>query len=228
MRSSYVAVQLLPPDGGMPRSKGIHVSSVIRNIAIENGILNPEYVESLDLIDASQEQWWTGLPMRAQILIAMGMAWDEWYLPNLGYVVPHPGEMELDGIYLTPDGESLDMIRVERQNHHVVAIHETKLTSKSTKTVGDLSSQWMWLCQIKAYCKAAGTRLAFLHVLFLCGDYKFPITPQIGPLKDQMTAWRLEFTQEELDENWDIITGYVRHRQLQVAEDAFKDSEEAL
>lgn len=220
MKTTLTPVALPVPDSGIPRTKGIHVSSVIRAIAAESGILKPEYVDSLELVDVSRVDWWPGLSIRAQLLIALGMAWDQWYLNNLEHVVPAPGEMQLDGIYMTPDGESLDVIRVERVTKHVLCIHETKLTSKSTRTVGNLTSQWMWLTQMKAYCKAAGTCIAYLHVLFLYGDYRRPYQPQIGPLRGKPMCWRIEFTQAELDENWDLITGYVRHRQQMEAEDA--------
>ena len=80
-------------------------------------------------------------------------------------------------------------------------VHEVKATYKSTRTVGDLSSQWMWLAQIKAYCKGLDTRHARLHVLFLCGDYTYPIKPVLK-------VWDIEFTQEEIDANWELLRDY--------------------
>lgn len=190
-----------------PRSPGVHVSSVIRNIAIENKILKAEWVDDLSLVDLDQGAWWAHLSHGNQVRIAMGLAWEQWYIPQLQDVADHPGEMELDGIYMTHDGESLDMVV---SNHApsiwVPSIHEVKLTYKSTKTVGDLSSQWLWLAQTKAYCKGLGTRIAFVHVNFACGDYSYPITPQLK-------CWRVEYTQAEIDDNWELITSYVRHRQ---------------
>lgn len=206
MITSLIPAELPLPRAGAPRSPGVHASSIIRCIASENGILKPEWVESLDLVDLNQGNWWESLPARVRIIISMGQAWDDYYLPTLGDITPHPGEMELDGVYMTHDGESLDVVRSERGQGMVLACHEVKLTYKSTKTVGDLRTQWMWLAQMRAYCKALRTRLAYLHCLFVCGDYKFPITPQL-------LKWRIEFTQAEIDENWDILIGYVRHRQ---------------
>src|SRR5216110_60953 len=102
MITSQIPVTLNLPQGGEPRSQGIHCSSVIRCIASETGILKPEYVESLDLVDLDQAGWWERLSPPVQLKISMGMAWDQYYLPSLGTVTPHPGELEVDGIFMSP------------------------------------------------------------------------------------------------------------------------------
>jgi hypothetical protein len=228
MKRTLTPITLNPPTGGDPRSEGIHISKVIKAIAAESRILKPEYVESLDLVEVSGASalWWKNLSVENQIRIAIGLAWDEWYLPNLGTIVPHPGEMQIDGLFMTPDGESLDIVRVGLDVSHQLAIHEVKATYKSVNTVGDLSGEWMWLTQMKCYCKGAGTNIGYLHPLHLCGDYSRPITPQIGPVKGQMCCHRLEFSDEEIEDTWDLVTGYVRHRQRLDYEQAMQDTEE--
>ena len=222
MRTTITPVQLRHPSGP-PRSEGIHLGKVIRAIALESKILDEKYMDGLELeeVTGQSAEWWAALDQGSQIRIAIGLAWDEWYLPNLGMeVVPHPGEMSIEGIYMTPDGESLDVIRVGRDLNHELAIHEVKATYKSTRTVGNMESQWMWLTQMKGYCKGAGCRVGYMHPLHLCGDYKYPITPQIGPIKGKNTCFRIEFSQDEIDESWDLITGYVQHRKNLDREDA--------
>lgn len=212
---THIVPVTIRPNAGPPRSEGMHLSRITRAIALESKILDAKYMDALSLEEVSgqSEEWWNGLDFGSQIRIAIGLAWDAWYLPNLGMeVVPHPGEMQIDGVYMTPDGESLDVIRVGNDLNHELAIHEVKATYKSTKTVGNMSSQWMWLAQMMGYCKGAGCRLGYMHPLFLCGNYKFPITPQIGPTKGQHTCFRIEFTQDEIDENWELHMDYVRHR----------------
>lgn len=213
MTATEIEAVLMMPDSGVPRSEGIHVSSVIRAIAAESGILAKEYVESLDLVDASQQDWWNNLNMKSRLVISIGMAWDQFYLPSLGNVVAHPGEMQLDGVYLTPDGESVSFVHTSTWKGQTVCIHEAKATYKSTKTVGDLSTQWLWLAQTKAYCKAAGTRFAYIHVLFLCGGYTYPIQPQLK-------VWLVEYSQEEIEDNWEMITDYIKFRMAADREDA--------
>jgi hypothetical protein len=222
MITSIVPV-VVNPLSGAPRSDGLHLSRITRAIALESKILDAKYMDGLSLeeVKGQSSAWWKSLDVGSQVRISIGLAWDAWYLPNLDMeVIPHPGEMCVDGIFMTPDGESLDVIRVGRDLSYELAIHEVKATYKSTKTVGDMSTQWMWLAQMKGYCKGAGCRIGYMHPLFLCGDYKFPITPQIGPTKGQHTCFRIEFTEDEIEDSWDLHLGYVRHRQLMEREDA--------
>ena len=197
---------LFLPAPKSPRSSGIHVSSLIRCIATETGILKPQWAEELSLVDVREITDSTAI-----LRINIGLAWEQHYICDIlsQYgVVDHPTELELDGVYLTHDAESVSVIiTLGKAVAHLVC-HEIKATYKSTKTVGDLTTQWMWLTQIKAYCKALKTTRAVLHILFLCGDYTYPITPV-------REVWEIEFTQEEIDENWTLLTDYRDHRLLQ-------------
>ena len=186
-----VIIKLPSPD--VPRGKGVHASGIIRNIAIEMGILKD--VEEFNLHDRVDN-----FDELAIIRMSIGLAWETYYINYVlchDGVVKHPGEMTLDGVHMTPDGESVDKIK----GKSVLVIHEVKATYKSTRTVGDASKEWMYLTQLKCYCKAAKTRFGKLHILFLCGDYKFPIRPVAR-------AWNIEFTQKELDDNWSLMTDY--------------------
>jgi hypothetical protein len=187
----------LPPSVS-PRSDGLHVSAIIRCIATEQGILKPEWAEELSLVDVREIK-----DPIAILRILIGLAWEEKYIPMIPGVLDHPGEMKLEDIFMTHDGESIGYVLSQVTSNRLMAVlcHEVKATYKSTKTVGDLDTQWMWLAQIKAYCKALGTRFAVLHVLFLCGDYSRPIKPDLW-------IWNIEFTQEEIDMNWDILRDY--------------------
>ncbi len=189
-----------------PRSAGVHLSSIIRSIAGVTGILKPEYCEDLSLTDIRE----INDPV-AVLRICIGLAWEEFYIPQLPGVVDHPGELCYEGVYMTHDGESVDVIVTLRGLKVMdLVCHEVKATYKSTKTVGDMTTQWMWLTQIKGYCKGLGTRFARIHVLFLCGDYTFPITPKLK-------VWQIEFTQEEIDQTWDDL---IEYRNARLLEDA--------
>lgn len=190
------------------RTVGIHLSSIIRCMAIEGKILqSDDVVEDLTLYGDSRI-----ITDPAAILrIWIGCAWEAFFLPRLLNVIDHPGERYYDGIYLTPDGESVDVYVTETRIEVVHAIHEVKATYKSVNTVSDFIhaknplKNWMWLAQLKAYCYQAKTRRGVLWVLFLCGNYKWPITPQIR-------KYTFDFEQWELEENWKLMKDYVTYR----------------
>lgn len=202
----------LPPDRA-PRSEGVHVSAILRSIAGRQGILRKEFVEDFSLVDLGDEEWWASLDSVNRLRIAIGLAWEEWYVRTLPHVLNHPGEMFVQGIYMTHDGESLDVIMSSRGPQYCLVLHEFKTTSKSTRTVGDLSSQWMWIAQAKAYCKGLGARIAFIHVLFLNGDYSYPMRPILK-------IFKVEFTQAEIDDNWELMVDYMKYQLAQDREEA--------
>lgn len=189
-------------DNSATRSPGLHVSAIIRCIAIERGILTLDDLEDLSLVDVRDM---SNIGILAQLRIHMGMAWDLYYLTLLPEITSHPGELEVDGVFMTPDGETISIIKVDRRPTYVMRVVEVKCTYKSTKTVGDLRSQFMWLAQVKSYCNGYKTRYADLHVLFVCGNYKFPIRPML-------IIYHIEFTQEEIDDNWSLLTDYAKMR----------------
>lgn len=216
MQITLIPSTIAMPNGGAPRSEGVHLSRIIRSMAVKNGTLKKEWVEDLSLVEVGgrQQDWWDGLDAGSQLRMSIGLAWEEWYVHQLGNVAFHPGEMELDGIYMTHDGESLDMIAGDQLH---LCCHEVKATYKSTKTVGDLGGQWLWLAQTKGYCKGLKTLTAYVHVLFLCGDYLYPITPQLK-------VWQITYTQAEIDDHWEMMVSYMHHQLRMEREDTMRDT----
>lgn len=200
------AVVPAPPSGN--RTPGIHLSRVLKKMAVANRALNASYADDLSLVEVSGQGdgWWDSLEDDTKIRLAIGMAWEDWYLPKLPTVVHQPGELQLDGVYMTPDGESLDYLYSPMLRDDIVeyAVHECKTTAKSIKRIEEngLEGQFLWLAQMKGYCRAMRTTIAYLHVLFLYGNYKFPLRPQLR-------VWRIEFTDRELEVSWDTVTAYI-------------------
>jgi len=124
---------------------------------------------------------------------AIGWAWEEWLATQEADrgLIFHPGEYTLDGMTGEPDA-------VEDDGKSGIIVHEFKITWKSLRTFDD----WFWLTQIKAYCKMVGTRRAVLSVMFINGDYKPP-----SPV---FKRWECEFTELELEENWDMLLRHGR------------------
>lgn len=204
MRIEAIPIRLrqLP---GAPRTPGIHQSAVLRMMAVERGILKDIDPADLSLVEVGGDGFWESLDPVSQLRMSMGLAWEEWYAKQLDDVTFHPGEMEADGIYMTPDGESIEFIYVENRRHFIPVVHEIKLTYKSVNTVAGLEGEknWLWRSQILCYCKAMHTNIAYIHVLFPCGDYSFPIQPQLR-------CWRIEFSWVEIQQNWDAVLAYVQ------------------
>lgn len=197
-------VPLKLPPSKTPRSPGLHVSRIISSIAMEPsvGILKQELIEDLSLTDVRE----ITDPV-AILRMCVGLAFEEWFIPQLPDVIDHPGEMCYDGVFMSPDGEELSILVFDGRRAYRHYIIETKATWKSINTVGELDGlkNWMWMAQLKSYCIAAGTTHAKLYVLFLCGDYVFPITPQL-------VEYTIEFEQVELEENWGLLSDYKNER----------------
>lgn len=100
------------------------------------------------------------------------------------------GEVELDGIVGSPDG-----IGVDPSNLEVMVLEEYKATWRSSRKepMEDVS----WMLQVKGYLKMLGLRAVVMHVLYIMGNYRGS-----GP---QRKSWRIQFTQEEIDETWALI-----------------------
>lgn len=203
MRITERTPVLYLPESRRPRSPGIHVSGIIRELATELGLLQIEVAEELELVRFSDIRVIED-PI-AILRINIGLAWEAHYIPMLPNVLDHPDEVKLDDVYMSPDGESVDVIITEFGRDIGLIIHEVKATYKSTKTVGNLdgAGSLMWMWQIKAYCKARRTRFARVHVLFMNGDYSWPMRPTLK-------CWDIEFSPEELDMNWQMLLQFMR------------------
>jgi hypothetical protein len=166
---------VLPNDGS--RSAGLHVSDVIRAVALQVGIL-----KGYDGPGFGQDR----------LCMALGIAWENWVSTLHPGILMHPGEYLKDGLALSPDGISFDVGRDGVRN----MVHEFKVTWKSMRR--SVEEEWMWLCQIKSYCYVVDTNLAQLHVLWINGDYRDVNGPHY-------CIYDLEFSERELYENWEMI-----------------------
>lgn len=207
MKATCKDVKLLVPPPSIPRGKGHHVSAIIRAIAMHTGVLAPDSADEPSMADSR-----IITDPVAITRICIGLAWEEYYLGvflKREGVKKHPGEILVDGIHMSPDGISRDWVEQLNKPYPgvmITRVHEVKATYKSINTVGDMSSQWLWLTQVKAYCKGVKTVHAKIHVLFLCGDYKYPLQPVVK-------EWDIQFTPKEIQDNWDMLREYKDYRE---------------
>lgn len=170
------------------RSPGLHLSQVL-DLLEETLYGNPDgsYVPS------------GGSAWSKAALFSLGFIWERVLtdqalkgLTESGRLI-RPGEVESDGIVMTPDGYCVDGI-----------LEEWKCTFKSSGNdiAGEKFRRWWW--QIKSYCRAVGVNRARLRVLFVMGDWRGS-----GP---QWKGWEAEFTDRELEENWSMVLNEARRR----------------
>lgn len=99
-------------------------------------------------------------------------------------------DLQYDGIYMNPDGLGYDPLDGKSP-----VIEEYKCTWKSMKNPPTHNPRW--LMQVKGYCKPFHIRIVVMYVLYINGDYRGS-----GP---RGWKYRIEFTHEEIEENWKVI-----------------------
>lgn len=104
------------------------------------------------------------------------------------------GEVELDGIVGSPDGLS----PYDPFGQVPIVNEEYKATWRSSNKTPD--KVWYYMTQFKSYCKMLGVNVTVARILYIMGDYKGS-----GP---QYHVYRIEFTDQELQENWDMILAH--------------------
>ncbi len=116
------------------------------------------------------------------------------------FATVRPGEIVSDeGIYMSPDGV----------NPVLCAGEEYKATWKSCRhgLVDEFGMPLQnfigWFIQMKGYAKWLGVRRYLLRVLFVNGDYTQPLSPKF-------LSWDIEFTDDEIEENWNTLINHGR------------------
>lgn len=183
-----------------PRSPGLHISTIINDMAKRLGYINESDWEMMTT-------WGVGLLFEIALEIALG-----------GDLAPRLGELQAEYIYhckdchhvweehpfsgkcpecgseniedlpifLTPDGYDPLWGRV----------HEYKCTWKSVNN-NIVELNWMFMAQTMAYCRVVGTKEVKFHILYLMGDYRGS-----GP---KYLEVEIEFTDLEIEENWQVL-----------------------
>lgn len=179
--------------GGSRTPSPAHVSNIIRDI--ENAVTKPGKRRPYDeLSDAERKRlgnyasvgWaWEEALRRSLLAMGIGISYSEH--------IERVGELHLDDIYGTPDGINLVDWTVE----------EFKATWRSSRRPLD-PDFWHWLVQIKSYCTLLRATQARLRIFYVNGDYR-----ESGP---QYKCYRLEFTELELEDNWDMLKNHAKSK----------------
>lgn len=157
-----------------PRAEGIHLGHVIKSLETSVGL-------------GYKGDGFNDMQLTAEV----GLLWERALSKIMGekYGI-RPPQMQLDGIWMSPDG-----IGDDPAGEEPMVLEEYKATWKSTK--GMPEENFYYMCQVKSYCHALGTPVAVMRIFYLMGDYKGS-----GP---QYRVARYRFTQRELEDNWRMI-----------------------
>jgi len=192
----------------LPRSPGIHLSGVLKYIAVKTEMLTADEV---------REEFF---PMR----MFLGMAWEEYCVGLYSDIHWQPGEVERDDITGSPDGGSY--LKVPKIRSKVPVIEEWKGTWKSAKMKGtsvrsdgsfthrDILNDWLWQRQVMGYCAMhpAESRHARLHVCYFNGIYDF-----YRGGEPRYFRYLMQYTDEEIEQTWAMIKKYKRFAEPEVA-----------
>jgi|AP59_1055472.scaffolds.fasta_scaffold133050_1 hypothetical protein len=132
---------------------------------------------------------------------AAGLSFEEMLEEGLrNRLASKPGELvSEEGIICTPD---LVVFNGETR------VGEIKLTWMSSREVPrDVANSFppkfdKYFTQIMAYCHVLETPHARLLAFFVNGDYKPPVP--------ELLAWDIEFSRQELDENWSMLLNHAK------------------
>lgn len=184
------------------RSKGLHVSQVIRDLA--NRVIMPGKRSNPD--DLGDED-------RAQMgaYVEVGFAWEalleqefaermrvrrDTDAATAGDHVVRQGEYELDSLFLTPDGLYVGGNSLVDEEYKATWKSENKLQS-----VAEFEHHfWEWNTQFKCYCRLFGVTRTRLFVLWVNGNYR--------PSKPKAMRYEIEYTESEVRDNWRMITNH--------------------
>lgn len=203
---------------GLPRgTHKLHVTDVIRELLIDQG--NTLFADNPTPEDVEEYR-----QMREKM--SVGFIWEdvisneyaakmrfhandpEFETVNMNEVV-RPDEIEHEGILMSPDGVEWRDGEYEMGTACEPLLHEYKFTrlgipihKGEEAVIEKFLKDWpysYWLMQTMAYCKGVGATVCYFHVLYYNGSYVDPNRRIIAQV------YKVTFTQEMLDENWDRI-----------------------
>ena len=166
-----------------PRTPGLHLTYVIRDLLDKAGL-------------GYTGAGFTDMNLTAEVGLLWEIALSSAFASKYGQ---SPGELECDGILLTPDG-----IGPDPKGEHPVIVEEYKCTWKSLRTHPTDVPYYMH--QVKGYCYVVDTPVVLFHMVYLMGDYRGS-----GPMYRKC---RIVFTADELWNNWKLLRSHAEREGL--------------
>ena len=177
------------------RSPGCHLSDIIHRICLEYGY----YEERPEDIDPETGEFSEDL----QTLLQVGCAFETALILRYSQQYPglyiQPGEIILDDIAITAD--LMNFVPDDRYPDLPYKITEIKCTYMSSAEDPLGPKFWRIRAQLMAQCLGWRTLVGQIAILHINGDYRGNRVPKFN-------VWELEFTQQELRENWALLKSY--------------------
>jgi hypothetical protein len=177
------------------RSSGLHLGEVLRDLENSVGKNKNKRPHRSMLSKGDQDVGFRYMEVGFIWEVLVEHVWKERrMLKDAGKLI-RQGEIERDGIYMTPDALTVDDW----------VLQEYKATWRSSRRADPIEGIFdefvTWGRQIKAYCAALGTEKASLMVLFVNGNWAPPVP--------QTRRFDIQFSQRELESNWQML---LQHR----------------
>lgn len=175
-----------------PRSEGLHASELLHKLypVKEWDVpITPEQLATFGMLGLAFED-------RAQLALESLALESDW-----PWFVARPGEVMANGIACSPD-----ILLVAKDNNgeqRELSIKTCWKSCKDTPYEEEGEDQFpkkfeYYIAQCQTYCVPLNTDSAILLCYFVCGDWRPPIP--------QLRGWELEFSNQEISENWDALT----------------------
>lgn len=194
----------------LPRTPGIHVSTLLKEVCLNLGLWKREDEDELDVINArfraSRGEDIVRMYPAVICRVAVGLAWERFYGLQQEINFHGIGELTRCGIIGTPDGLEFDDLGC--------IVHELKATWKSSRDDREdpqerLMREYYWTAQVASYAalstvgeiEVSNPNLVtrgMLHVLYLMGNYRGS-----GP---QLKVYSLTYRPEEIVANWRLLS----------------------
>lgn len=167
-----------------------HISAIIRSLCIKLGHFEDDSAESTPRESVRRQTMWE---LGSTFEDALISALIDRYIKNDPNRYARIGELTKNGLIGT-----VDLVDLTDW-----AVLEIKLTWMSSRHDAHSEKFWKYWVQLKAYCMMLGTRLGRLHVCHINGNYR----DDRGPVYN---VWEDEFTKQELEENWLMLTRHAK------------------
>jgi len=173
------SIESLAFDASPERTPGLHLSTILKSISVE---LDPKRFNTGKPMDMKKIE--SGFTFERVLEIAFQSRREGIF---------RPGEIEKDGILMSPDGIDPEDWRLE----------EFKCTWMSDFDAPGHQKFAHWFWQMRGYCYALETTRARLRALFVNGSYREGYSPTYH-------VWDIEFSERELIENWAMVMNHAR------------------